>query len=106
MNITLPVFGGIGNILTFIVMQRGSLKEVSTCFYMSVLALADTGKYITEGVSMCFYMSMLALADTGKYITEGVSMCFYMSVLTLADTGKYITERSLNMFLHVCVGSG
>ena len=42
--IALPVFGGFGNILTFIVMQRGSLKEVSTCFYMSMLALADTGK--------------------------------------------------------------
>ena len=47
--ITLPIIGGFGNILTFIVMRRGSLKEVSTCFYMSVLALADTGKYITEG---------------------------------------------------------
>ena len=42
--ITLPVVGGFGNILTFIVMQRGSLKEVSTCFYMSILAVADTGK--------------------------------------------------------------
>ena len=62
--------------LTFIVMQRGSLKEVSTCFYMSVLALADTGKYITEGVSMCFYMSMLALADTGKYLLKDVLNVF------------------------------
>ena len=42
--IAIPVFGGFGNILTFIVMQRGSLKEVSTCFYVSMLALADTGK--------------------------------------------------------------
>ena len=42
--ITLPVVGGFGNILTFIVMQRGSLQEVSTCFYMSILAAADTGK--------------------------------------------------------------
>ena len=25
------------------------LKEVSTYFYMSLLALVDTGKYITEG---------------------------------------------------------
>ena len=41
--ITLPVVGGLGNILTFIVMQRGSLKDVSTCCYMSLLALADTG---------------------------------------------------------------
>ena len=38
------VFGGTFiNILTFIVMQRGSLKEVSTCFYMSILAISDTG---------------------------------------------------------------
>ena len=42
--IALPVIEGFGNILTFIVMQRGSLKEVSKCFYMSMLALADTGK--------------------------------------------------------------
>ena len=56
-NIAFPVFGGLGNILTFIVMQRGSLKDVSTCFYMSILAVADTGKYrsITEGcLNGCF----------------------------------------------------
>ena len=29
-----------------------------------------------------------------------------MSMLALADTGKYITEGSLNVFLHVHVGSG
>ena len=28
--ITLPVFGGFGNILTFIVMRRGSLKDLKT----------------------------------------------------------------------------
>ena len=50
--ITLPVFGGFGNILTFIVMQRGSLKEVSTCFYMSILALADTGKQKTKMITL------------------------------------------------------
>ena len=42
--IVFPAFGGFGNILTFIVMQRGSLKEISVCFYMSMLALSDTGK--------------------------------------------------------------
>ena len=45
--VVLPIFiilGSVGNILTFIVMQRGSLREVSTCFYMSILALADTGR--------------------------------------------------------------
>ena len=42
--IIIVIFGSIGNILTFIIMQRGSLKDVSTCFYMSILALADTGE--------------------------------------------------------------
>ena len=37
--------GTFGNLLTFIVMQRGSLKHSSTCFYMAMLALADTCKY-------------------------------------------------------------
>ena len=52
--IALPILGGFGNILTFIVMQRGSLKEVSTCFYMSMFSLADTGKYNTEGCLSVF----------------------------------------------------
>ena len=38
----IAVIGGLANILTF--MQRGFLKNVSMCFYMSILALADTGK--------------------------------------------------------------
>ena len=42
--IIIIVFGSVGNILSFIVMRRGSMKDVSTCFYMSILALADTGK--------------------------------------------------------------
>ena len=36
--------GTAGNIMAFFVMQRGSLRKVSTCFYMSALALVDTGK--------------------------------------------------------------
>ena len=43
----LIVFGTLGNSLVFVVMSRGSLKHVSTCFYMSILALADTGKTST-----------------------------------------------------------
>ena len=39
------VLGTIGNLLTFIVMQRGSLKHSSTCFYMVMLAVADTCKF-------------------------------------------------------------
>ena len=40
----LIVFGTIGNFLSFYIMRKGSLKKVSTCYYMSILALADTGK--------------------------------------------------------------
>ena len=41
---TLVVFGTIGNTLSFYIMRRTSLKNLSTCFYMSILALADTGE--------------------------------------------------------------
>ena len=41
----LVIVGSIGNILTFYIMRRTSLKNVSSCFYMAVLALADIGKY-------------------------------------------------------------
>ena len=43
----LIIFGMFGNLLVFVVMRRGSLKHVSTCFYMSILALADTGKKLS-----------------------------------------------------------
>ena len=46
-TITYPVliiFGTMGNVVRFVVMQRGPLRNVSTCFYMAILALADTGK--------------------------------------------------------------
>ena len=36
--------GTIGNCLTIYIMRRTSLKHLSTCFYMFVLALADTSK--------------------------------------------------------------
>ena len=42
--ILIPI-GSVGNILSFVVMQRGSLQNVSTCFYMRILAISDTGKY-------------------------------------------------------------
>ena len=38
------VLGTIGNVLTFIAMQTGSLKSMSTCFYMAILGLSDTGE--------------------------------------------------------------
>ena len=37
------VFGTLGNVLAFIVMRRGSMRQVSTCFYMVILVLADMG---------------------------------------------------------------
>ena len=41
----LVVFGTIGNGLSFFIMRRSSLKNLSTCFYTSILALTDTGKF-------------------------------------------------------------
>ena len=41
---TLIVIGTIGNGLSFYVMRRTSLKELSSCFYMAALAVADTRK--------------------------------------------------------------
>ena len=38
------VLGTLGNVLAFIVMRRGSMRHVSTCFYMAILALADMGQ--------------------------------------------------------------
>ena len=40
----LVVLGTYGNALSFYIMRRGSLKKVSTCFYMAMLAIADTRK--------------------------------------------------------------
>ena len=39
----LIIIGTAGNGLTLYIMRRSSLKDVSSCFYMSLLALADTG---------------------------------------------------------------
>ena len=40
----LILIGTIGNCLSFYIMRKTSLKDVSSCFYMSVLALADMGE--------------------------------------------------------------
>ena len=47
---TLVVFGTIGNTLSFYIMRRSSLKHLSTCFYMAILALADTGEWFSISV--------------------------------------------------------
>ena len=46
-SVTFPllvILGTFGNVLSVIIMRSGSLKKVSTCFYMTLLGLADTGK--------------------------------------------------------------
>ena len=40
----LVIFGTIGNGLAIYIMRRTSLKHLSNCFYMVVLAIADTSK--------------------------------------------------------------
>ena len=42
----LIIIGTIGNGLTFYIMWRTSLKHLSSCFYMAVLALADSSKFL------------------------------------------------------------
>ena len=39
----LIVFGTVGNGLTFYIMRKTSLRKLSACFYIAVLALTDTG---------------------------------------------------------------
>ena len=43
----LIIIGTTGNSLSFYIMRKTSLKDVSSCFYMAILALADTSKYIS-----------------------------------------------------------
>ena len=64
------VFGTIGNILIFIVMRRGSLKDASTCLYMAVLAIADTGEFLKA--------SYYGIACYGIYILLKNCPCQYL----------------------------
>ena len=46
-KIVIPILfllGNVGNITSFVILRTGELKKLSTCFYMSVLAVVDTGK--------------------------------------------------------------
>ena len=40
------VVGTVGNLTSFIVLRKGDLKKLSTCFYMSMLAVVDLGRFI------------------------------------------------------------
>ena len=42
----LIIIGSIGNSLTFYITRKSSLKDVSSCFYMAVLSLADSCKLL------------------------------------------------------------
>ncbi len=48
-------FGTGGNILICIVMRRGSLRKFTTCFYMSVLGVLDTGQTYLSYFYLFFY---------------------------------------------------
>ena len=41
----LIIFGTVGNVLSFWVLMGSSLRKISTCFYLSILAISDTGWY-------------------------------------------------------------
>ena len=49
----LIILGTYGNAISFYIMRRGSLKEVSTCFYMAMLAIADTGENKLNPTNIC-----------------------------------------------------
>ena len=40
----LTIIGTVGNGLTIYIMRKSSLKDLSTCFYRVVLAVADSSK--------------------------------------------------------------
>ena len=42
----LVIVGTIGNCLTIYIMRRTLLKHLSSCFYMFLLALTDSSKYL------------------------------------------------------------
>ena len=69
---TLVVFGSIGNTLSFYVMRRTSLKHLSTCFYMSILALADTGECFPTSVwsGLCLKISDISYWNQMSLLQE------------------------------------
>ena len=71
--------GTIGNVLAFVTMRRGSLKHISTCFYMAILGLADTGEF-------SLFTNIYYHAE--RFIETRVNL-FYMAILGLADTGEF-----------------
>ena len=68
-----------GNILSLIVLQRGSLKQMSTCAYLSLLAVADTGNgnkvWDTVGVRPQVSMRNEGNVNDDEYILKFCSTC-------------------------------
>ena len=62
----------IGNLLTFITMQRGSLKSMSTCFYMAILGVADIGAFH-------FYILLTLLVPISDFSENPI--CFKLPLL-------------------------
>ena len=62
----LIVFGTIGNGLSFHIMRQGSLNKMSTCFYLSILAIADTSKFGMFCLMNCFLSSFCDRASHGS----------------------------------------
>ena len=63
----LIVFGTIGNGLSFYIMRQGSLKKMSTCFYLSILAIADTSK------------CLVSLYHETRFIEEDVNLFLFIN---------------------------
>ena len=42
-SLLLPL-GTVGNTCTLVIMRKGNLKKISTCFYLFLLALGDMGE--------------------------------------------------------------
>ena len=80
----LIVAGTVGNGLTIFITRKKSLKHLSTCFYMCLLALADSSKWtLFSCLTVCRYFAvwkskkvqrLLAVKCSGGF-GEGRSRC-------------------------------
>ena len=64
----LIIGGTVGNILTLYITRRPSLKHLSTCFYMFLLAVADTSK-----------LTFFNVPDTQSKFTERILAAYQAS---------------------------
>ena len=81
------VIGTIGSLLTFIVMQRGSFKHSSTCFYMAMLAVADTCRYfLPVGITECLLTNFTHFKKSANIRKNIIRYLFYVSLIKLVLT--------------------